>query len=215
MDSKRKLEISKIELETDTLTPKQRKFVNELVLNDTQLSSEQCAVNAGYSKTCASKMASYLQNPKYYPKVALEIQKFRNDINKRYAVEKGSHLRQLARLRDGAVEKGQYGPAVVAEYRRGQIAGLYIEKKVSLTGSIDNLTREQAVKKFKELMEENPRLIDNLSYEEVVDVEEKNLPNGSKRLLDNKTEHSPNGSEKLTDVKTEKKIENQAKKVGT
>jgi hypothetical protein len=215
MDSKRKLEISKTELETDPLTPKQRKFVNELVLNDTQLSSEQCAVNAGYSKTCASKMASYLQNPKYYPKVALEIQNFRNQINKRYAVEKGSHLRQLARLRDGAVEKGQYGPAVVAEYRRGQIAGLYIEKKVSLTGSIDNLTREQAVKKFKELMEENPRLIDNLSYEEVVDVEEKNLPNGSKRLLDNKTEHSPNGSEKLTDVKTEKKIENQAKKVGT
>jgi hypothetical protein len=33
--------------------------------------------------------------------------------------------------------------------------------------------------------------------------------------LDNKTEHSPNGSEKLTDIKTEKKIENQAKKVGT
>ena len=215
MDSKRKLEISKTELETDPLTPKQRKFVNELVLNDTQLSSEQCAVNAGYSKTCASKMASYLQNPKYYPKVALEIQKFRNDINKRYAVEKGSHLRQLARLRDGAVEKGQYGPAVVAEYRRGQIAGLYIEKKVSLTGSIDNLTREQAVKKFKELMEENPRLIDNLSYEEVIDIKEESSPNGSKHLLDNKTEHSPNGSEKLTDIKTEKKIENQAKKVGT
>ena len=207
MDTKRKLEIPKTELETDPLTPKQRKFVNELVLNDTQLSAEQCAVNAGYSKTCASKMASYLQNPKYYPKVALAIQDFRNQINKRYAVEKGSHLRQLARLRDGAVEKGQYGPAVVAEYRRGQIAGLYIEKKVSLTGSIDNLTREQAVKKFKELMEENPRLIDNLSYEEVVDVKEKNSPNGSKQLLDKKTDNLPDGSEKLLDKKTEKKAD--------
>lgn len=205
MDIKRKLEVSKTELENDQLTPKQRKFVQELVTNDTQLSAEQCAVNAGYSKTCASKMASYLQNPKYYPKVALEIQKFRNEINKRYAVEKGSHLRQLARLRDGAVEKGQYGPAVVAEYRRGQIAGLYIEKKVSLTGSIDNLTREQAIKKFKELMNENPKLIDNLSYEEVVDVKEKNSPNGSKQLLDKKTDNSPNGSEQLFDKKTEKK----------
>ena len=38
---------------------------------------------------------------------------------------------------------------------------------MSLTGSIDNLTREQAIKKFKELMEENPKLLDNLSYEEI------------------------------------------------
>ena len=82
---------------------------------------------------------------------------------------------------------------------------MYIEKKVSLTGSIDNLTREQAIKKFKELMNENPKLIDNLSYEEVVDVKEKNSPNGSKQLLDKKTDNSPNGSEQLFDKKTEKK----------
>ena len=158
---------TKLVAEKDPLTPKQRKFVQELVTNDTQLSAEECAIRAGYAKESAVVRASELQNPKLYPKVVIEIQKFREQTNKRYAVDKGSHVRQLARLRDGAVERGQYGPAVVAEYRRGQIAGLYIEKKVSLTGSIDNLTREQAVKKFNELMNENPKLLESLDYEEI------------------------------------------------
>ena len=158
---------TKLVVEKDPLTPKQRKFVQELVTNDTQLSAEECAIRAGYAKESAVVRASELQNPKLYPKVVIEIQKFREQTNKRYAVDKGSHVRQLARLRDGAVERCQYGPAVVAEYRRGQIAGLYIEKKVSLTGSIDNLTREQAVKKFNELMNENPKLLESLDYEEI------------------------------------------------
>ena len=165
---------TKLVVEKDPLTPKQRKFVQELVTNDTQLSAEECATRAGYAKESAVVRASELQNPKLYPKVVTEIQKFREQTNKRYAVDKGSHVRQLARLRDGAVERGQYGPAVVAEYRRGQIAGLYIEKKVSLTGSIDNLTREQAIKKFNELMNENPKLLENLDYEEI-DTETKKI----------------------------------------
>ena len=158
---------TKLVAEKDPLTPKQRKFVQELVSNDTQLSAEECAIRAGYAKESAVVRASELQNPKLYPKVVSEIQIFREQTNKRYAVDKGSHVRQLARLRDGAVDRGQYGPAVVAEYRRGQIAGLYIEKKVSLTGSIDNLTREQAIKKFNELMNENPKLLEDLDYEEI------------------------------------------------
>ena len=166
MDTKDLLK-KEVLVDKDPLTPKQRKFVQELVTNDTQLSAEECAIRAGYAKESAVVRASELQNPKLYPKVVIEIQKFREQTNKRYAVDKGSHVRQLARLRDGAVEKGQYGPAVVAEYRRGQIAGLYIEKKVSLTGSIDNLTREQAIKKFKELMNENPKLLETINYEEL------------------------------------------------
>jgi hypothetical protein len=105
----------------------------------------------------------------------LEIQKFREEINRRYTANKGNHLRQLARLRDDAVEKGQFGPAIVAEYRRGQVAGLYIEKKLSLTGSIDNLNREQAIKKFKELLSENPKLLNNVSYEEERDEKPKKI----------------------------------------
>ena len=162
-------------IEKDPLTPKQRKFVQELVLKETQESATQCAINAGYEPNSARKVASKLQDPKYFPKVALEIQKFREEINRRYTANKGNHLRQLARLRDDAVEKGQFGPAIVAEYRRGQVAGLYIEKKLSLTGSIDNLNREQAIKKFKELLSENPKLLNNVSYEEAKEEEPKKI----------------------------------------
>ena len=167
---------TKLVVEKDPLTPKQRKFVQELVTNDTQLSAEECAIRAGYAKESAVVRASELQNPKLYPKVVIEIQNFREQTNKRYAVDKGSHVRQLARLRDGAVERGQYGPAVVAEYRRGQIAGLYIEKKVSLTGSIDNLTREQAIKKFNELINENPKMLEDLDYEEIEETKKIEKP---------------------------------------
>ena len=105
----------------------------------------------------------------------MEIQKFRDEVNKRYAADKGNHLRQLARLRDNAVDKGQFGPAIVAEYRRGQVAGLYVEKKLSLTGSIDNLTREQAINKFKDLLNQNPKLLENVAYEEEQEKEPKKI----------------------------------------
>jgi len=173
MDVKKRMKTEIIE--KDPLTPKQRRFVQELVLGETVISAQQCAINAGYEESSARQKAYTLQNPKCYPAVASEIQKFRDEVNTRYAANKGNHLRQLARLRDNAVEKGQFGPAIVAEYRRGQVAGLYVEKKLSLTGSIDNLTREQAINKFKDLLNQNPKLLENVAYEEEQEKEPKKI----------------------------------------
>ena len=66
MDVKKRIKTEIIE--KDPLTPKQRKFVQELVTNDTQLSAEECAIRAGYAKESAVVRASELQNPKLYPK---------------------------------------------------------------------------------------------------------------------------------------------------
>jgi len=173
MDIKKRVKTEVVK--KDELTPKQRRFVQELVLRETEISAQQCAINAGYEESSARQKATALQNPKYFPKVALEIQRFRDEVNKTYAANKGNHLRQLARLRDNAVDKGQFGPAIVAEYRRGQVAGLYVEKKLSLTGSIDNLTREQAINKFKDLLNQNPKLLENVSYEEEQEKEPKKI----------------------------------------
>jgi len=118
MDVKKRIKTEIIE--KDPLTPKQRRFVQELVLGETVISAQQCAINAGYEESSARQKAYTLQNPKCYPAVASEIQKFRDEVNTRYAANKGNHLRQLARLRDNAVEKGQFGPAIVAEHRIGQ-----------------------------------------------------------------------------------------------
>ena len=74
----------------DELTPKQRRFVQELVLRETEISAQQCAINAGYEESSARQKANALQNPKYLPKVALEIQKVIDEVNKRYSADKGN-----------------------------------------------------------------------------------------------------------------------------
>ena len=41
------------------------------------------------------------------------------------------HLRELARLRDLAVETRQYGAAIKAETARGKVSGLYVDRQES------------------------------------------------------------------------------------
>ena len=45
-----------------------------------------------------------------------------------------------------------YNAAVAAETRRGQIAGLYVDKKEILTGTIDSMSRDEVEKKLQELI---------------------------------------------------------------
>ena len=79
------------------------------------------------------------------------------------------HSRELARLREKAVENGQIGPAVVAEYRRGQLAGFYVDRKEVVTASLDNMTRKELESKLKEIRDNN---IVNAEYE-VIDTNNK------------------------------------------
>ena len=57
-------------------------------------------------------------------------------------------LSTLARIRDKASESGNWNAAVAAETRRGQIAGLYVDKKEILTGTIDSMSRDEVEKKI-------------------------------------------------------------------
>jgi hypothetical protein len=61
----------------------------------------------------------------------------------------------LSRLREQAVANGQLGPAVQAEYRRGQLAGFYIDRKEVVTASLDNMTRPELEAKLKEIRDHN------------------------------------------------------------
>ena len=47
----------------------------------------------------------------------------------RYRCTQERSLSTLARIRDKASESGNWNAAVAAETRRGQIAGLYVDKK--------------------------------------------------------------------------------------
>jgi hypothetical protein len=57
----------------------------------------------------------------------------------------------LARIRDQASTSGNWNAAVTAETRRGQIAGLYVDKKEILTGTIDSMNRNEVEEKLLEL----------------------------------------------------------------
>jgi hypothetical protein len=53
------------------------------------------------------------------------------------------------------VANGQIGPAVNAEYRRGQLAGFYVDRKEVVTASLDNMSRPELEAKLKEIRDHN------------------------------------------------------------
>jgi hypothetical protein len=61
-------------------------------------------------------------------------------------------LRDLQKIRDLAVENGQYSSAVQAEYRRGQAQGnIYVNKSEIRVGSIDQMSKEEVLKALEEI----------------------------------------------------------------
>jgi len=152
------------------LTPKQRKFVLLLVHSEGLKSASQCAAEAGYSKKSCRELASRLQNPELNPKVVRAIETEVRASTERYRCSQERSLATLARIRDQATSAGNYNAAVAAETRRGQIAGLYVDKKEILTGTIDSMSREEVEKKLQDLKEQYSI---ETTFEEVKELENK------------------------------------------
>jgi len=87
------------------LTEQQIKFANLLICEEGRKTATQCAIEAGYSKESARHSASVLQNPKHYPLVVQYIGELRAEWQKKYDVTFGSHITELAKLRDEARDK--------------------------------------------------------------------------------------------------------------
>ena len=85
--------------------------------------------------------------------VAKAIDAERRASVERYKCSQERSLSTVARIRDAASSAGNYNAAVAAETRRGQIAGLYVDKKEILTGTIDSMSRDEVEKKLQELKE--------------------------------------------------------------
>ena len=149
------------------LTDQQMKFANLLVTEEGRKTATQCAVEAGYSKEWARQSASVLQNPKKYPLVVKYIGELREELQKRYDVTFGSHISELAKLRDEAREKKAWSAAVNAEVARGKAAGLYIEQKIIRTGKLEDLTTEELEVRMKQIMEDYSPILEGLEVEEL------------------------------------------------
>ena len=147
----------------DKLTPKQIKFCLLFVQEGDTKTATQCAIEAGYSENRAKQEASELRK---HPGCMEYIRELRNQEEKRYEVNLHKHLKRLHQLSVGAEEKGNWNAAVTAEKSRGQVAGLYIDRKEIMHGSIDQLNREEVDKLLSDM---DKRLSVEGSFEEIDD----------------------------------------------
>lgn len=134
------------------LTPKQWKFVQELVMGDGQVTMAEAAIRAGWPPKGAKESARLLTNPDKNPHVVAAIQELRKDMAERFGTTMERHMRDLQNIRDLALQAGAYGAAVQAEYRRGQALGtIYIDRKEIRHGTIDSMSKEEVMRKLEEI----------------------------------------------------------------
>ena len=134
------------------LTPKQTRFAKEFVYNDGSKTQTECAISAGYGKSSAHVRASELLNPQKYPLVVRYIRGLQGEVDKKYEVTFGRHVKKLADIRDRAIDKGNLTAAVSAEVQRGRAAGLYVERKEIRTGSLDSLSEIEIKQRIQKLL---------------------------------------------------------------
>ena len=96
-----------------------------------------------------------MTNPNIYPNICRQIREYRNELDSKYGVDYKRHLRDMQRIRDGAIDAGAWSAAVQAEYRRGQAEGnIYVNKSEVRHGSIDSMSRDDVVKALKDIKEQ-------------------------------------------------------------
>jgi hypothetical protein len=134
------------------LSEREWRFVHELVSGEGQVTMKEAALRAGYSETSSGAMATALTSPESHPHVVAAIQEFRREIAEKYGTTFERHMRDMQIIRDRALEAGNYGAAVAAEYRRGQALGtIYIDRKEIRHGTIDSMSKEEVMRKLLEI----------------------------------------------------------------
>jgi phage terminase small subunit len=143
------------------LTEKQEKFCRIYATED--VTRTEAARLAGFGEGTAAWAASRFLNGRDYPHVLARIAEIKEELSKKYEVSFDGHVRQLAKIRDMALEKGNYTAAVAAEKSRGQVAGLYISRSEILVGKIDQMSREEVLSEIAKLQTQFPILIEQTS----------------------------------------------------
>ena len=136
------------------LTEKQEAFCRNFVFGF--MTQTEAAEKAGYQD--AAVVASRFMNGRDNPKIVERIRELEKDLAKQHEVTYESHITQLARIRDLAIEQKALGPAVAAEKQRGMAAGLYITRSEILVGRIDQMSRDEVLEEIKRLQEQYPAL---------------------------------------------------------
>jgi len=145
-------EVGPLKAQKKALTAQEWKFVQELVAGEGSVTLKEAAIRAGYPEGRAPGIAHNLTNPAKNPHVVAAIQEYRRELNLKYGTTFEKHMRDLMVIRDKALEAGNYGAAVTAEYRRGQALGsIYIDRKEIRHGTIDSMSKEEVMRKLEEI----------------------------------------------------------------
>ena len=151
-------------------------FIQEFISNDGHITLTEAAIRAGYPKESASSIASELTDPKKKPHVVAAIQEYRAQLAEKYGTNFDRHMRDMQMIRDKALEAGNFGAAVSAEYRRGQALGtIYIERKEIRHGTIDSMSKEEVTRKLEEikaLYGSPPQTLIDIEPEQIEEIEE-------------------------------------------
>ncbi len=142
------------------LTPKQEKFCK--IYATQEVTQTEAAIEAGYAKSNAHAIASKMLNGRDFPQILDRIQQLKIELQQKYEVTFESHVRKLSQIRDESLANQNYASAVVAEKARGQVAGLYIDRKEILHGKIDQMDRQEVMDEIKRIQAEFPQLVDHV-----------------------------------------------------
>ena len=155
---KPKLEVL-VNPKTKGLTEKQERFCRIYATED--VTRTEAALQAGFGIGTASWAASRFLNGRDYPHVLARVAEIKDELARKYEVTFDGHIRQLARIRDMALEKGNYTAAHAAEKSRGQAAGLYISRTEILIGKIDQMSRDEVLAEITKLQSQFPILLEH------------------------------------------------------
>jgi len=136
------------------LTPKQRKFIDILVANWGEMTKGEALKKAGYeckNHKNYSDIASRLTSRKFSPHVVKYLDKKLEKASAKYEKDKLRRYKRLEKYADGAYADKQYASAINAEYRSGQLAGLYVDKREVKVSGLEGMSRAELEKKLSEL----------------------------------------------------------------
>lgn len=136
------------------LTDKQKKFIDILVDNWGKITKTDALIESGYNtKTRESAMvlASKLTNPDINPHICRYLEKRLAEEKEVYEKDKLRRYKILDDLRVQSSAKGQFTASINAEYRSGQLAGLYVDHKQITHSTLEGMSRDQLEKRLAEL----------------------------------------------------------------
>ena len=148
------------------LSPRHKKFCTRYVQG---LSGAEAARRSGFTKHKFGAKAQGSALLRRNPLIRNHIIDLMRKEAERQNVSMQSHLTELSRLRDEAVDSGQISSAISAEISRGKAAGLYVEKKEVTVNKVESMSDEELRSKLQELLDGgNMQVVNDVSYREEI-----------------------------------------------